>query len=84
MLALEAKLKSETGGDGEPGNIWRVIDSHTNRLEGLDTQIWRGNGKDSLVTQLVRLRTEMRVAAVVLGFVVPGVYSFLQHYLAAQ
>jgi len=81
ILELESKLKSETGGDGEPGNIWRVMDAHSARLEKLDSVIWRGNGKDSLVAQLVRLRTELRVAAVVLGFSVPALYAFFQHYL---
>ena len=84
VLELESKLKSEMGGDGEPGNVWRVVDSHTQRLEKLDSVIWRGNGKDSLITQLVRLRTELRVAAVVLGFAVPGLYAFFQHYLATH
>jgi hypothetical protein len=83
LLELETKVQAEMGGHGESGNVWRVIDSHTKRIETLDNAIWKGNG-DSLVTQLVRLRTELRVAAVVLGVAIPILYSVVQHFLSTH
>jgi len=48
-----------------------VIDSNADRLKKIDDVIWKGNGKDALVTQLVRLRTEIRTIALVLGIMMP-------------
>ena len=71
LTALESKVKMELGNDSATGNAWRVIDSHAERLKRIDEVIWKGNGKDALVTQLVRLRTEIRTIALVLGILMP-------------
>ena len=61
----------ELGNDNATGNAWRVIDANSERLKKIDDVIWKGNGKDALVTQLVRLRTEIRTIALVLGIMIP-------------
>jgi hypothetical protein len=61
----------ELGNDNATGNAWRVIDANSERLKKIDDVIWKGNGKDALVTQLVRLRTEIRTIALVLGIMMP-------------
>jgi len=71
VLELESKIKSELGADSEDGQVWRVINGHTERLTKIDDTVWRGNGKDSIVTQLVRLRTELRTIAVVMTVLLP-------------
>jgi len=71
LTALEGKVKMELGNDNATGNAWRVIDANSERLKKIDDVIWKGNGKDALVTQLVRLRTEIRTIALVLGIMMP-------------
>ena len=59
------------GTDADDGQIWRVVHGHTDRLTRIDDTVWRGNGKDSIVTQLVRLRTELRTIAVMMTVLLP-------------
>jgi len=71
LMELEARMKSELGGDSEEGQIWRVISDHSDRIGKLDDTVWRGNGRDSVTTQLVRLRTELRTVAVMMTVLLP-------------
>ena len=71
LSEIDAKLKMELGDDSSTGNVWRVVDSYSDRLKVIEEMIWKGNGKDSIITQVVRLRTEIRTIAVLLGILVP-------------
>ena len=71
LSEIDAKLKMELGDDAATGNVWRVVDSYGDRLKVIEEMIWKGNGKDSIITQVVRLRTEIRTIAVLLGILVP-------------
>ena len=71
LMVIDAKLKMELGDDGVTGNVWRVMDSYGERLKVLEDMVWKGNGKDALITQIVRLRTEIRTIAILLGVMLP-------------
>ena len=71
LLRIEERLKVELGLDGFDGQLWKTIDAHSQRLTSIDNTIYRGNGKDSLVTQITKLRTEMRTIAAILAIVIP-------------
>ena len=71
LLRIEERLKVELGLDGFDGQLWKTLDAHSQRLTSIDNTIYRGNGKDSLVTQITKLRTEMRTLAGILGVLIP-------------
>jgi hypothetical protein len=82
VIQLEEKLKSELGDDGEEGAIWRCISSHGSRLNQLDDKIWKGNG-DSLSTQIVKLRTELRTLAAALVVLMPLAMKLLDMWMTS-
>ena len=80
VILLEEKAKSELGDEGDDGQVWRCIDSQTTRLSKIEDIIWKGNG-DSLTTQIVKLRTELRTLAVVATLLIPVVMKALDLWL---
>ena len=77
LLRIEERLKVELGLDGFDGQLWKTLDAHSQRLTSIDNTIYRGNGKDSLVTQITKLRTEMRTIAAILAIVIPIVLKLV-------
>lgn len=82
LLRIEERLKVELGQDGFDGQIWKLIDAHSQRLTSIDNAIYRGNGKESLVTQIAKLRTEMRTIAVILTVLLPVGFKLVDLWLS--
>jgi len=83
ILKLEERIKSELGHEGFDGQIWRMIDGHSQRLSSIDNTIYKGNGKDSLVNQITKLRTEMRTIAACLGVLMPVGFKLVDLWLSS-
>ena len=82
LLKIEERLKVELGQDGFDGQLWKTIDAHSQRLTSIDNAIYRGNGKDSLVTQVAKLRTEMRTIAAILAVLMPIGFKLVDVWLS--
>ena len=82
LLKIEERLKVELGQDGFDGQLWKTIDAHSQRLTSIDNAIYRGNGKDSLVTQVAKLRTEMRTIAAILAVLMPVGFKLVDVWLS--
>ena len=82
LLKIEERLKVELGQDGFDGQLWKTIDAHSQRLTSIDNAIYRGNGKESLVTQVAKLRTEMRTIAAVLTVLMPVGFKLADLWLS--
>ena len=83
LLRIEERLKVELGQDGFDGQLWKTLDAHSQRLTSIDNTIYRGNGKDSLVTQITKLRTEMRTLAGILGVLIPVGFKVVDLWLSS-
>ena len=83
LLRIEERLKVELGLDGFDGQLWKTLDAHSQRLTSIDNTIYRGNGKDSLVTQITKLRTEMRTLAGILGVLIPVGFKVVDLWLSS-
>ena len=79
LLKIEERLKVELGLDGFDGQLWKTLDAHTQRLSSIDNTIYRGNGTESLVTQIAKLRTEMRTIAGVLAVLMPVGFKLVDY-----
>ena len=80
VILLEEKLKSEIGDDADDGQVWRVINSQADRISKLDDAIWKGNG-DSITSQIIKLRTELRTIAVCISVLVPVIMKVIDLWL---
>ena len=80
MILLEEKLKSEIGDDADDGQVWRVINSQSDRISKLDDAIWRGNG-DSITSQIIKLRTELRTIAICVSVLIPIIMKVIDSWL---
>ena len=78
LTELEGKLKAELGDDHTKGQEWRVLESHAGRLHHMDAVIWQGG--DSVQAQILKLRTEIRTIAIVLGVAIPAVLKFFEWF----
>ena len=83
VIQMEERIKSELGDDGDDGQVWRCVNAHSTRIDTLDKVIWKGNG-DSITTQIVKLRTELRTIAVVVSLLVPAVMKVIDLWLERQ
>jgi len=82
ITKIEERIKSELGQDGFDGQLWRTLESHSQRLTSIDNTIYRGNGSDSLVTQITKLRTELRTIAACLGVLMPIAFKVIDTWLS--
>ena len=78
IVDIEAKLKTDLGDDHTTGQVWRVVDSHTERLSHLDEVIWQG--ADSINAQILKLRTEIRTIGIVVTVAIPVVMKVLEWF----
>lgn len=78
LLDVEQKLKTELGDDNATGQVWRVVDSHAERLSHLDAVIWQGS--ESISAQILKLRTEIRTIGIVLSVAIPVVMKALEWF----
>lgn len=84
LALLEAGFAADLGNEQSPGAIRRsLLESHR-RWERVEKVLWLGNGAGSLVTQIARLRTELRTIAVCLGVFMPVVFKLLDLWLAGK
>ena len=79
VVRLEEKVKSELGDDGYDGQVWRVANSHAERLSRLDDMIWRDG--DSITAQILKLRTELRTIAVCVSILIPVIMKAIDLWL---
>jgi len=79
VVHLEEKVRSELGDDGYDGQVWRLMNSHTDRLGSLDDKLWRD--ADSISAQILRLRTELRTIAVCISILVPVIMKAIDLWL---
>lgn len=79
IIRMEERLKMELGDDDYDGGVWRVLEGHTTNLRSLEDKIYRGNG-DSLVSQIVRLRTEMRALCLGIGLLLPVILKVIERW----
>lgn len=76
---MEEKVKSELGEDGD---VWRVMSSNSDRLSRIDDAIWKGNG-DSITSQIIKLRTELRAIAVGISILIPILMKVIDLWLGS-
>ena len=78
LIDVEAKLKTDLGDDNSTGQVWRVVESHAERLAHLDGVIWQGG--DSINAQILKLRTEIRTIGIVVTIAIPVVLKGLEWF----
>lgn len=76
LTEIDAKIKAELGDDHTKGQVWRVLEAHTERLNHLDGVIWQGG--DSLSAQILKMRTEIRMVGLALAVLIPAGMKLLE------
>jgi len=79
VIQLEEKVRSEVGDDGYDGQVWRVANSHTERIGRLEDMLWKDG--DSITAQILKLRTELRTIAVCVSILIPIIFKAIDSWL---
>ena len=79
ITVLEEKIRSEVGDDAGDGQLWRMANSHTERLARIEDMIWRDG--NSITAQILKLRTELRTISVCVVVLVPVVMKVIDLWL---
>ena len=76
LTEIEGKLKAELGDDHTKGQVWRILESQTDRLNHLDAVIWQGG--ESVSAQILKMRTEIRMVGIALSVLIPAGMKLLE------